>query len=194
MKNKKVITLIMAAAASCSSVYAATLPTSEVDAYILAMNTMSPITAKYTIQYKQAVEQKCNTALSVEQLNSKAFTNVVQAMVSSETVDRMGLDAAGGSLQDTLSVIGKNVTCSDLNAPFKALLDDKDFTRKHQHLSKVLHTWNEVVSQSVSAVKSAYLPSLYCATFFAMGSSGTFQGSRASSFSRLSASPICAST
>lgn len=80
MKNKKVITLIMAAAASCSSVYAATLPTSEVDAYILAMNTMSPITAKYTIQYKQAVEQKCNTALSVEQLNSKAFTNVVQAM------------------------------------------------------------------------------------------------------------------
>lgn len=48
MKNKKVITLIMAAAASCSSVYAATLPTSEVDAYILAMNTMSPITAKYS--------------------------------------------------------------------------------------------------------------------------------------------------
>ncbi|ECH9910992.1 hypothetical protein AN319_24910 [Salmonella enterica subsp. enterica serovar Heidelberg] len=41
-----------------------------------------------------------------------------------------------------------HVTCSDLNAPFKALLDDKDFTRKHQHLSKVLHTWNEVVSQS----------------------------------------------
>lgn len=148
MKNKKVITLIMAAAASCSSVYAATLPTSEVDAYILAMNTMSPITAKYTIQYKQAVEQKCNTALSVEQLNSKAFTNVVQAMVSSETVDRMGLDAAGGSLQDTLSVIGKNVTCSDLNAPFKALLDDKDFTRKHQHLSKVLHTWNGTVANS----------------------------------------------
>ncbi|HIF8810758.1 TPA: hypothetical protein ACX6FS_002173 [Vibrio cholerae O1 biovar El Tor Ogawa] len=117
------------------------------------MISLSPPTicnsaAKYTIQYKQAVEQKCNTALSVEQLNSKAFTNVVQAMVSSETVDRMGLDAAGGSLQDTLSVIGKNVTCSDLNAPFKALLDDKDFTRKHQHLSKVLHTWNEVVSQS----------------------------------------------
>lgn len=106
------------------------------------------ISAKYTIQYKQAVEQKCNTVLSVEQLNSKAFTNVVQAMVSSETVDRMGLDAAGGSLQDTLSVIGKNVTCSDLNAPFEALLDDKDFTRKHQHLSKVLHTWDEVVSQS----------------------------------------------
>lgn len=49
MKNKKVISLIMAVAASCSSVYAATLPTSEVDAYILAMNTMSPITAKYTI-------------------------------------------------------------------------------------------------------------------------------------------------
>ena len=46
----------------------------------------------------------------------------------------------------------------------------------------------------VSAAKSAYLPSLYCATFFAMGSSGTFQGSRASSFSRVSASPICAST
>lgn len=106
MKNKKVIALIMAVAVSGSSVYAATLPISEVDAYILAMNTMSPITAKYTIQYKQAVEQKCNTALSVEQLNSKAFTNVVQAMVSSETVDRMGLDAAGGSLQDTLSVIG----------------------------------------------------------------------------------------
>ncbi|MDZ3971802.1 hypothetical protein U0806_00235 [Escherichia coli] len=148
MKNKKVIALIMVAAASCSSAYAATLPTSEVDAYILAMNTMSPITAKYTIQYKQAVEQKCNTALSVEQLNSKAFTNVVQAMVSSETVDRMGLDAAGGSLQDTLSVIGKNVTCSNLNAPFEALLDDKDFTRKHQHLSKVLHTWNEVVYMS----------------------------------------------
>ena len=63
MKNKKVIALIMVAAASCSSAYAATLPTSEVDAYILAMNTMSPITAKYTIQYKQAVEQKCNTCL-----------------------------------------------------------------------------------------------------------------------------------
>lgn len=47
---------------------------------------------------------------------------------------------------------------------------------------------------TVSAAKSTYLPSLYCATFFAMGSSGTFQGSRASSFSRLSASPICAST
>ncbi len=31
---------------------------------------------------------------------------------------------------------------------------------------------------SVSAVKSTYLPSLYCATFFAMGSSGTFQGSQ----------------
>ncbi len=34
MKNKKVIALIMVAAASCSSAYAATLPTSEVDAYI----------------------------------------------------------------------------------------------------------------------------------------------------------------
>ena len=50
------------------------------------------------------------------------------------------------------------------------------------------------VQPLVSAAKSTYLPSLYCATFFAMGSSGTFQGSRASSFSRLSASPICAST
>lgn len=148
MGRKTIINLILATIVSCSSVYAATLPTSEVDAYILAMNTMSPINAKYTILYKQAVEQKCNTALSIEQLNSKAFTNVVQAMVSSETVDRMGLDAAGGSLQDTLSVIGKNVTCSNLNAPFKALLDDKGFTRKHQHLSKVLHTWDEVVSQS----------------------------------------------
>ncbi|HHV0983094.1 MULTISPECIES: hypothetical protein [Enterobacterales] len=111
MKNKKLIALIISAATSCSSVYAATLPANEVGSYILAMNTMSPITAKYTIQYKQAVEQKCNTVLGVEQLNSTAFTNVVQAMVSSETVDRMGLDAAGGSLQDTLSMIGKNVTC-----------------------------------------------------------------------------------
>lgn len=51
-----------------------------------------------------------------------------------------------------------------------------------------------IVRTNVSAAKSTYLPSLYCATFFAMGSSGTFQGSRASSFSRLSASPICAST
>jgi len=146
--RKTIISAAIMASSLSLAGYAAAFPNSEVEAYILAMNTMSPITAKYTIQYKQAVEQKCNTALSVEQLNSKAFTNVVQAMVSSETVDRMGLDAAGGSLQDTLSVIGKNVTCSDLNAPFKALLDDKDFTRKHQHLSKVLHTWDEVVSQS----------------------------------------------
>ncbi|EBS0111296.1 hypothetical protein BZ828_21475 [Salmonella enterica subsp. enterica serovar Enteritidis] len=123
-------------------------PSAKGDDKFITTDYLQQCPAKYTIQYKQAVEQKCNTALSVEQLNSKAFTNVVQAMVSSETVDRMGLDAAGGSLQDTLSVIGKNVTCSDLNAPFKALLDDKDFTRKHQHLSKVLHTWNEVVSQS----------------------------------------------
>ncbi len=148
MKNKKLIALIISAATSCSSVYAATLPANEVGSYIHAMNTMSPITEKYTIQYKQAVDQKCNTVLGAEQLNSTAFTNVVQAMVSSETVDRMGLDAAGGSLQDTLSMIGKNVTCSDLNAPFKALLDDKDFTSKQQHLSKVLHTWDDVVSQS----------------------------------------------
>ncbi|MDF2412979.1 AAA family ATPase, partial [Aeromonas sp. 1HA1] len=41
----------------------------------------------------------------------------------------------------------------------------------------------------VSAVKSTYLPLPYCATFFAIGSSGTFHGSRASSFSRVSASP-----
>ncbi|HHU1965321.1 TPA: hypothetical protein ACUA66_000764 [Escherichia coli] len=65
MKNKKLIALIISAATSCSSVYAATLPANEVGSYILAMNTMSPITAKYTIQYKQAVEQKCNTVLGV---------------------------------------------------------------------------------------------------------------------------------
>ncbi|EOW9552664.1 hypothetical protein ACY3XD_003628 [Vibrio cholerae] len=128
--------------------FAPPLHNGEVDAYILAMKTMSPITATYTILYKQAIEQRCDTDLSVDQLNSKGFTNVVQAMVSSETVDKMGLDAAGGSLQDTLSVIGNNVSCSDLNAPFKALLDNKDFTQKHQHLSKVLHTWNEVVYMS----------------------------------------------
>ncbi|MCP1353933.1 hypothetical protein NJZ95_23135, partial [Salmonella sp. S87] len=28
------------------------------------------------------------------------------------------------------------------------ICNSADFTRKHQHLSKVLHTWNEVVSQS----------------------------------------------
>ncbi len=46
----------------------------------------------------------------------------------------------------------------------------------------------------VSAVKSTYLSSPYCATFFETGSSGTFQGNNASSFSRLSASPIRSST
>ncbi|WP_422824275.1 hypothetical protein [Xenorhabdus siamensis] len=145
--RKTTIAAATMAIALSTAGYAASLPNNEVDAYILAMNTMSPITAKYTIHYKQAVEQHCNTSMTVDQLNSKDFTNVVQTMVSSETVDRMGLDAAG-SLQDTLFVIGKNVNCSDLNAPFKALLDDKDFNKKHQHLSKVLHTWDEVVSQS----------------------------------------------
>lgn len=140
MKNHKAIALIVAAAASCSSVFAATSPSNDVDAYILAMNAMSPITARYAIHYKQVVEQRCNTSLNVEQLNSNGFTNVVLAMVNSETVDKLGLDAAGGSLQDTLSVIGKNISCSDLNAPYKALLDDRHFNEKHQHLSKVLQT------------------------------------------------------
>lgn len=64
----------------------------------------------------------------------------------------------------------------------------------HVHLVVRTPPSQSVSDLMVSAAKSAYLPSLYCTTFFAMGSSGTFQGSRASSFSRLSASPICAST
>jgi len=67
------------------------------------------------------------------------------------------------------------------------------FTNRRRNKIKCL-MWEDNGFVLVSAAKSTYLPSLYCATFFAMGSSGTFQGSRASSFSRLSASPICAST
>lgn len=68
------------------------------------------------------------------------------------------------------------------------------YNEEHRHSRIRFVTPNERHRGDVSAAKSTYLPSLYCATFFAMGSSGTFQGSRASSFSRLSASPICAST
>ncbi|WP_387692180.1 hypothetical protein [Photorhabdus sp. RM71S] len=39
----------------------------EVGAYILALNTMSPIMAKYTVYYKEAVEQSCNANLTVAQ-------------------------------------------------------------------------------------------------------------------------------
>jgi len=83
MKNKKLIALIISAATSCSSVYAATLPANEVGSYILAMNTMSPITAKYTIQYKQAIEQKCNTALGL-----KLFWMIKTSLASISTYRR----------------------------------------------------------------------------------------------------------
>ncbi|RAW93202.1 hypothetical protein CKY04_22470 [Photorhabdus sp. S8-52] len=111
----------------------------EVGAYILALNTMSPIMAKYTVYYKEAVEQSCNASGA----DSTGFTNVVQALVSGETVDKMGLD--GNALQDTLKAVGCSISCTDLNAPFKTILSDESFKKKHGHLSKALQTWNEVV-------------------------------------------------
>ncbi|EOW8146928.1 hypothetical protein ACO0SH_005067, partial [Vibrio parahaemolyticus] len=110
--------------------------------------SMAPVNAKYTIQYKASVESSCKTKLSIEQLSSRDFANVVQALVSSETVDRLGLDASGGSLTDTLQLVGANINCSDLSAPYKAVLSDVEFNKKHQHLSKVLHTWDQVVTES----------------------------------------------
>lgn len=139
---------IVLATVAAFSVQASVFPRTEVDAYLLAMNSMAPVNAKYTIQYKAAVESSCKTKLTIEQLNSRGFTNVVQALVSSETVDKLGLDASGGSLSDTLQLIGANINCSDLSAPYKAVLNSTEFNKKHQHLSKVLHTWDEVVSQS----------------------------------------------
>ncbi|EOV7450024.1 hypothetical protein ACORBP_003349 [Vibrio vulnificus] len=143
----KIIGLLLGTIAAFSA-QASVPPTSEVDAYLLALNSMAPISAKYTIQYKEALEHSCNTQLSIEQLNSRGFTNVVQALVSSETVDKLGLDDSDGSLSDTLQLIGANINCSDFSAPYKAVLNSAEFNKKHQHLSKVLHTWDEVVSQS----------------------------------------------
>ncbi|HCH1893809.1 TPA: hypothetical protein PMC78_000985 [Vibrio cholerae] len=139
---------LLLATLTAFSAQADVFPKTEVDAYLMAMHSMAPVNAKYTIQYKAAVESSCKTKLSIEQLSSRDFANVVQALVSSETVDRLGLDASGGSLTDTLQLVGANINCSDLSAPYKAVLSDVEFNKKHQHLSKVLHTWDQVATES----------------------------------------------
>lgn len=139
---------LLLATLTAFSAQADIFPKTEVDAYLMALNSMAPVTAKYTIQYKTAVESSCKTILSIEQLSSRDFTNVVDVLVSSETVDRMGLDTSGGTLPDTLQLVGANINCSDLSAPYKAILSDVVFNKSHQQLSKVLHTWNQVVTES----------------------------------------------
>lgn len=119
------------------------------EAYIMALRTVSPVTAKYTILYKEAVEARCNTSLTVQQLNSTEFINVIQMLVFSDTVKVVGIEKADTLLNDTLVLVEKNINCVDLNAPFAAALNDSEFIEKHQHLSKVLQTWNHVVSSEI---------------------------------------------
>lgn len=97
-----------------------------------------------------------------------------------------------GRAESVFSEIAKKVGKHFIVMPFKKLPDPGTMKAMADEAKKA--SKNGLVVFDVSAVKSTYFPSLYCTTFFAMGSSGTFQGSRASSFSRLSASPICAST
>ena len=115
------------------------------DAYLLALNTVSPDIAQYTIQYKDAIESKCNTQLSVTQLKSPEFNNVVNALLFSDNAQTMNIDR-NNALHDTMSIIGQNFKCDDLNAPFRALLNDSTYQVKHARLSTLFHNWNAVVS------------------------------------------------
>lgn len=123
----------------------AATPDSSADAYLLALNTVSPDIAQYTVQYKEAIESKCNTQLSVTQLKSPEFNNVVNALLFSDNAQTMNIDR-NNALRDTMSIIGQNFKCDDLNAPFQALLNDHTYQVKHAHLSKLLHNLDAVVS------------------------------------------------
>lgn len=120
---------------------------SSVDAYLLALNTISPDVAKFTVQYKEAIESKCTTKLSVEQLKSPDFSNVVSALLFSENVQTLNIDR-NDALHDTMNIIGKNLKCNDLNAPFTALLNDQIYQEKHTHLAKILHNLNVVTAST----------------------------------------------
>jgi len=115
------------------------------DAYLLALNTVSPDIAQYTVQYKEAIESKCNTKLSIAQLKSPEFNNVVSALLFSENAQTMNLDI-NNPLRDTMTIVGKNFKCDDLNAPFNALLNDSAYQVKHERLSKLFQNLNAVVS------------------------------------------------
>lgn len=145
---KNALPYLIAAALSINTPYTAASPASEVESYLIALNSMSPTSAQHTIVYKTVVEKQCGKALTVNQLRSTGFNNVIHAMESSETVVRMGLDGDGSALQDTLAIVGKNISCSDLNAPFSALLSDAAYNKKHEHLSKILRVWNEVTGST----------------------------------------------
>lgn len=121
----------------------ATTSDSSVDAYLLALKTVSPDVARYTVQYKEAIESKCNIQLTVNQINSPGFNNVVNALLFSDRVQTMNIDR-NNTLRDTMTIVGQNYNCNDLNAPFMALLNDKSYQAKHSHLVKVLQNMDAV--------------------------------------------------
>lgn len=68
---------LLLATLTAFSAQADVFPKTEVDAYLMAMHSMAPVNAKYTIQYKAAVESSCKTKLSIEQLSCKLAVNTL---------------------------------------------------------------------------------------------------------------------
>ena len=147
---KKVI-LATLAALTVTPAFATTAPYDanklrdvQMEGYLIALNTWAPSRAKYTMNLKQFVEQKCRTLLTVEDLNSDGFVNIVTALDSMDTLIGRGIEDSGLVSAVTESV-KKNTSCVSFDKDFELLVNDVYINANYPKFSNFVHAWDETV-------------------------------------------------
>ncbi|WP_447883333.1 hypothetical protein [Serratia fonticola] len=137
--RKQKVTISLSPADFCNSA-----KYDAVSAYLLALNAAVPDMARSTIYYKSAIEEKCNTQLTVDQFKSKGFTDVIQILIGSQAIDELALNPGQHATEDALGFIRQNIDCHDFGVPFFRLMANEAFQKKYERLYNFLYAYQEM--------------------------------------------------
>ena len=113
----------------------------------LALDAISPITAKYSMLYKGIYEIKCDKLLNVDELPSAKFSNVVSVLAAAESTDTLNSNSKKRSaLNDSLILVKNNIKCDDLGYPLQALILDKGIKTNHPKFHTFIYKLSEIAN------------------------------------------------
>lgn len=121
-----------------------------IEGFLIGVGSISPQKAQYTLIQKEAFESRCNKELSVEELASESFQNIVFAIEVSETMESTGREERGVNAA-ALEAAKLYIDCTNFDRTFTQMIQDKEINDRYKNYTKLLKLWNQSYLDSKNA-------------------------------------------
>lgn len=137
--------LVLTVALSAPSIAASSSNENDLgfEGYLLALGTMAPNRAKFTVIHKDFVENKCGSKLTITSVNSTGFQSIITALEAAERMTSTGLEK-NTLLGVVMTSVMSNTSCKSFSSDFEALTNDKLITQGYPKFKKFITTWADI--------------------------------------------------